>query len=92
MLMNFNKTIIQVKVAIAAVRNIRGLPSAQDFQKHGAFIDLFDFLQYCFGFQVIKFQLVFIQKFRNFSIFILCVFQSGRKCGKPERASAFTPC
>ncbi|KAF3442292.1 hypothetical protein FNV43_RR16208 [Rhamnella rubrinervis] len=41
----------EVKVAIAAIRNIRGLPSAQDFQKHGAFIDLFDFLQYCFGFQ-----------------------------------------
>ena len=87
--------IIQVKVAIAAVRNIRGLPSAQDLQKHGAFVDLFDFLQYCFGFQVIKSQFILffsIQKFRNFSIFILCVFQSGGKCGKPERASSFTPC
>ncbi|EXC11740.1 Putative callose synthase 8 [Morus notabilis] len=41
----------EVKAAVAAVRNIRGLPSAEDFQKHGAFTDLFDFLQYCFGFQ-----------------------------------------
>ncbi|PON83360.1 Glycosyl transferase [Trema orientale] len=41
----------EIKVAVAAVRNVRGLPSAQDFQKHGAFTDLFDFLQYCFGFQ-----------------------------------------
>ncbi|KAM6584955.1 hypothetical protein CsatB_011957 [Cannabis sativa] len=41
----------EIKAAIAAVRNVRGLPSAQDFQRHGEFIDLFDFLQYCFGFQ-----------------------------------------
>ncbi|KAH9723656.1 putative callose synthase 8 [Citrus sinensis] len=34
-----------------AVRNTRGLPSAPDFQKSGAFMDLFDFLHYCFGFQ-----------------------------------------
>lgn len=44
---------IQIKAAVAAIRNIRGIPSANDFQKHGGFIDLFDFLQYCFGFQVI---------------------------------------
>ncbi|KAH9779599.1 putative callose synthase 8 [Citrus sinensis] len=34
-----------------AVRNTRGLPSGPDFQKSGAFMDLFDFLHYCFGFQ-----------------------------------------
>ncbi|KAH7543937.1 hypothetical protein JRO89_XS15G0067100 [Xanthoceras sorbifolium] len=41
----------EIKAAIAAVRNTRGLPSAQDFQKTGAFMDLFEFLHYCFGFQ-----------------------------------------
>ncbi|KAH9723652.1 putative callose synthase 8 [Citrus sinensis] len=41
----------EIKAAIAAVRNTRGLPSAPDFQKSGAFMDLFDFLHYCFGFQ-----------------------------------------
>ncbi|KAH7512777.1 hypothetical protein FEM48_Zijuj12G0126200 [Ziziphus jujuba var. spinosa] len=41
----------EIRVAIAAIQNIRGLPSAQDFQKHGDFKDLFDFLEYCFGFQ-----------------------------------------
>lgn len=46
---------IQIKAAVAAIRNVRGLPSAQDFEKHGAFTDLFDFLQYCFGFQVLQF-------------------------------------
>lgn len=43
---------VQIKAAIAAVHNTRGLPSAPDFQKSGAFMDLFDFLHYCFGFQV----------------------------------------
>ncbi|KAF2314466.1 hypothetical protein GH714_026752 [Hevea brasiliensis] len=42
----------EIKAAVAAVRNIRGLPSAQDFHKCGPFIDLFDFLQCCFGFQM----------------------------------------
>ncbi|KAH0986430.1 hypothetical protein GBA52_013607 [Prunus armeniaca] len=41
----------EIKAAVAAIRNIRGIPSANDFQRHGDFIDLFDFLQYCFGFQ-----------------------------------------
>ncbi|XP_050112527.1 putative callose synthase 8 [Malus sylvestris] len=41
----------EIKAALAAIRNIRGIPSANDFQKHGDFIDMFDFLQYCFGFQ-----------------------------------------
>ncbi|CAL5187239.1 unnamed protein product [Lathyrus oleraceus] len=41
----------EIKAAIAVIRNVRGLPPAQDFKKHGAFIDLFDFLQHCFGFQ-----------------------------------------
>ncbi|KAJ0046231.1 hypothetical protein Pint_04895 [Pistacia integerrima] len=42
---------VQIKAAIAAVRNTRGLPSAQYFQKSGDFVDLFEFLQYRFGFQ-----------------------------------------
>ncbi|XP_015581453.2 putative callose synthase 8 isoform X1 [Ricinus communis] len=41
----------EIKAAVAAVRNVRGLPSAQDFNKCGPFIDLFEFLQCCFGFQ-----------------------------------------
>ncbi|KAK4256006.1 hypothetical protein QN277_008927 [Acacia crassicarpa] len=42
----------EIKAAIAAIRNIRGLPPPQDFKKNSAFVDLFDFLQHCFGFQV----------------------------------------
>ncbi|KAF7836581.1 putative callose synthase 8 [Senna tora] len=42
----------EIKAAIAAICNTRGLPSPQDFKKNGTFIDLFDFLQHCFGFQV----------------------------------------
>ncbi|XWS10813.1 hypothetical protein CRYUN_Cryun38cG0030100 [Craigia yunnanensis] len=41
----------EIKVAIGVVRNVRGLPSAQNFQKRGAFLDFFEFLQYSFGFQ-----------------------------------------
>ncbi|XP_012074237.1 putative callose synthase 8 isoform X2 [Jatropha curcas] len=41
----------EIKAAIGAVRNVRGLPSSEDFNKCGPFIDLFDFLQCCFGFQ-----------------------------------------
>ncbi|XP_061352162.1 putative callose synthase 8 [Gastrolobium bilobum] len=41
----------EIKAAIAVIRNVRGLPPAQDFNKHGNFVDLFDFLQHCFGFQ-----------------------------------------
>ncbi|KAK6229181.1 hypothetical protein SCA6_018132 [Theobroma cacao] len=41
----------EIKAAIAVVRNVRGLPSAQNFQKRGAFLDLFEFLQHSFGFQ-----------------------------------------
>ncbi|XP_062011839.1 putative callose synthase 8 isoform X2 [Rosa rugosa] len=41
----------EIKAAVAAIRYIRGIPSNEDLQKHGTFIDLFDFLQYCFGFQ-----------------------------------------
>lgn len=44
---------IQIRAAIAAIRNIHGLPSAQDFQGHGTVRDLFDCLHYWFGFQVI---------------------------------------
>ncbi|KAL9322132.1 hypothetical protein ACSQ67_010185 [Phaseolus vulgaris] len=41
----------EIKAAIAVIRNVRGLPPAQDFKRHGSFVDLFDFLQHCFGFQ-----------------------------------------
>lgn len=54
---------MQIKASVAAVRNIRGLPSAEDFQKHGAFTDLFDFLQYCFGFQVLHIHAYFLTIF-----------------------------
>jgi hypothetical protein len=54
---------VQIKVALAAIRNIRGLPSAQDVQKHGRVRDLFDFLQYWFGFQVIYSQVLALLPF-----------------------------
>ncbi|KAM7266925.1 hypothetical protein ACFE04_009091 [Oxalis oulophora] len=41
----------EIQAAVAAVRNVRGLPSPQIFHKHGNFIDLFEFLQCSFGFQ-----------------------------------------
>ncbi|GLU17718.1 hypothetical protein SLE2022_340740 [Rubroshorea leprosula] len=41
----------EIKAAVEVVRNVRGLPSAQYFQQHGHFLDLFKFLQYSFGFQ-----------------------------------------
>ncbi|CAK9325304.1 unnamed protein product [Citrullus colocynthis] len=41
----------EIKAAVAAISNVRGLPSATDFQKNGPFTDLFDFLQWSFGFQ-----------------------------------------
>lgn len=81
---------MQIKASVAAVRNIRGLPSAEDFQKHGAFTDLFDFLQYCFGFQVLQIHAYFLQ-FLMFRIFFLTIqvtcFHPGRECGQPEGTS-----
>ena len=56
----------QIKVALAAIRNIRGLHSAQDVQKHGRVRDLFDFLQYWFGFQVIYSQILALLPFLFF--------------------------
>ncbi|KAJ6377553.1 hypothetical protein OIU76_026514 [Salix suchowensis] len=41
----------EIKAAVAAVRNIRGLPSTQDLEKTGSFMDLFEFLGVVFGFQ-----------------------------------------
>ncbi|XVF18390.1 hypothetical protein REPUB_Repub11eG0017400 [Reevesia pubescens] len=41
----------EIIAAIEVVRNVRGLPSAENFQKRGTFLDLFEFLQYSFGFQ-----------------------------------------
>lgn len=43
---------MQIKAAIAALRNIRGLPVKQDLKKPGVSVDLFDCLQCWFGFQV----------------------------------------
>ncbi|KAK3027298.1 hypothetical protein RJ639_041119 [Escallonia herrerae] len=44
--------LLEIKVAVASVRNIRGLPFLEDFRQHVADIDLFDWLQICFGFQM----------------------------------------
>ncbi|XP_019101818.1 PREDICTED: putative callose synthase 8 isoform X3 [Camelina sativa] len=41
----------EIKAAVAIVRNTRGLPPPEDFQRHQPFVDLFEFLQYAFGFQ-----------------------------------------
>ncbi|CAN1140669.1 Putative callose synthase 8 [Linum perenne] len=41
----------EIKAAVVAIRNTRGLPPPEDFHKRGAFLDLFEFLQCCFGFQ-----------------------------------------
>lgn len=45
---------MQIKAALTALRNIRGLPVMQDLQKPGAAVDLFDCLQCWFGFQVMS--------------------------------------
>ncbi|KAL6975553.1 hypothetical protein U1Q18_024347 [Sarracenia purpurea var. burkii] len=42
---------LEINAAVAAVRDIRGIPFPEDFRKSVAFMDLFDWLQYCFGFQ-----------------------------------------
>lgn len=61
--MLFSVSKLQIKAAVAIVRNTRGLPPPEDFQRHQPFVDLFEFLQYAFGFQVLirNFQLVFNQ-------------------------------
>ncbi|KAL0353936.1 UNVERIFIED_CONTAM: putative callose synthase 8 [Sesamum angustifolium] len=41
----------EIKSAIAAVRNVRGLPFLEDFRRRVPHMDLFDWLQLCFGFQ-----------------------------------------
>ncbi|XP_058095312.1 putative callose synthase 8 isoform X2 [Magnolia sinica] len=41
----------EIKAAVAAVQNIRGLPLAENHQKPRAFLDLLDWLRYWFGFQ-----------------------------------------
>ncbi|KAI3865921.1 hypothetical protein MKX03_024071 [Papaver bracteatum] len=41
----------EIKAAVGAVRNVRGLPSADNVPKSGATIDLLDWLQSWFGFQ-----------------------------------------
>ena len=49
------KRLMQIKVAVAAVRNIRGLPFLEEFKKCKASkaFDIFDWLESCFGFQVL---------------------------------------
>ncbi|XP_052206358.1 putative callose synthase 8 isoform X2 [Diospyros lotus] len=41
----------EIKAAVDAVRNVRGLPFLADFQKSAPYMDMFDWLQFCFGFQ-----------------------------------------
>ncbi|KAL8135546.1 putative callose synthase 8 isoform X2 [Apium graveolens] len=41
----------EIKFSVAAVRNVRGLPFIEDLKRRVAHIDLFDWLQFCFGFQ-----------------------------------------
>ncbi|WMV39602.1 hypothetical protein MTR67_032987 [Solanum verrucosum] len=41
----------QVKIAVAAVRDVRGLPFLEDCRKQETNLDLFKWLQFCFGFQ-----------------------------------------
>ncbi|XP_028112795.1 putative callose synthase 8 isoform X1 [Camellia sinensis] len=41
----------EIKAAVFAVRNVRGLPFLEDFKKRMVYLDLFDWLQFCFGFQ-----------------------------------------
>ncbi|MBA0771153.1 hypothetical protein Gotri_019667 [Gossypium trilobum] len=43
--------LLQIKVAIQVIRNVRGLPLTQNLPKRGTFVDCFEFLQYSFGFQ-----------------------------------------
>ncbi|KAH6785388.1 hypothetical protein C2S51_037843 [Perilla frutescens var. frutescens] len=41
----------EIKYAIASVRNVRGLPFMEDFQRRMQDMDMLDWLQFCFGFQ-----------------------------------------
>ncbi|XP_075498077.1 putative callose synthase 8 isoform X2 [Primulina tabacum] len=41
----------EIKAAVAAVRNVRSLPFLDDFRQQAPYLDLFDWLQFCFGFQ-----------------------------------------
>ncbi|MFS7994499.1 putative 1,3-beta-glucan synthase [Helianthus anomalus] len=41
----------EIKAAIAAVRNVEGIPFIEEFTKHASHFDLFDWLQHCFRFQ-----------------------------------------
>ncbi|CAN8259363.1 unnamed protein product [Cochlearia groenlandica] len=41
----------EIKAAVAIVRNTRGLPPPEEFQRNQPFVDLLEFLQYAFGFQ-----------------------------------------
>ncbi|CAA3027502.1 callose synthase 8 [Olea europaea subsp. europaea] len=41
----------EIKASVAAVRSVRGLPFVEDLKRRAAYIDLFDWLQFCFGFQ-----------------------------------------
>ncbi|KAH7844337.1 hypothetical protein Vadar_026931 [Vaccinium darrowii] len=41
----------EIKAAVVAIHNVHHLPFVEDFQNHVASVDLFDWLQFCFGFQ-----------------------------------------
>lgn len=62
----------QIKYAIASVRNVRGLPFLEDFQRRMPDMDMLDWLQFCFGFQVL---LCFLS-FLFFWLYLLIIFSS----------------
>ncbi|KAL8542062.1 hypothetical protein ACS0TY_003066 [Phlomoides rotata] len=49
----------EIKIAIAAIRSARGLPLLEDFKRRMPHMDLLDWLQFSFGFQVPFFSLYF---------------------------------
>ncbi|KAL8542060.1 hypothetical protein ACS0TY_003066 [Phlomoides rotata] len=42
----------EIKIAIAAIRSARGLPLLEDFKRRMPHMDLLDWLQFSFGFQL----------------------------------------
>ena len=85
--------IIQIKAAVAAVRNIHCLPSDQDFQTMDLLLTCSIFLFIPLDFRYFFFLIfLLILTCLGLSNFIHCVFQSGREYGQPKRTSNFPPC
>lgn len=76
-----NRLIIQIKAAVAAVRNIRGLPSTQDLEKTGSFMDLFEFLGVVFGFQVFSLNYSYLCIFFPFCLLSKVCYRFTNKIG-----------